>query len=1400
MDKSYRKHILLVTIIVSLAIVFVPIYFFVLADAGDDNKFTVTSKKIVGIEDGAGAFDLNDDAGNDSSNSNKRVRTFDNIKYSVEYRLMEKDGQTTSHNIEGRKVLVEVLVPTSYEATLKYGENVTVRMDERMDAENVLTFDGNTYYYGSFEVQIQALNDPSTFDFYLESINTNDITTNNSIKPLIFIKETTDQDTPSIKTVSTLPGDISCELADSSACDVTITGREEYFVNMYSGTKKDRTVPVGLLMGLKTYGDKGIRGLIVPKSITMTITNSDDTKLTFNENSERVYRTYSSTDDYKINIDTNGREMPEINNGDITSSLNDGILTINVNNIKDYLVNAYTENSEVQFYYFSTNYFLSTLATRGDHDYADIVVTLTGNKNNSADTVTNVQILDSYDYILGNYSSNIDVYESSLTSETMGDALEYGKAVLNYGSDFILKTKFDYSSRSTSLGDGLTSLTNYVKIDNDVFKLINDKDSNKGYDFVAGEITSTPSIKIDNDGTAHPKVYFGFGEWNSNYFEIAANAPSNCPASVSSLTKEQLMNLYGGPCIVEKNTVKWAYSPVSENDIDGNPIESTKGPLVVKSTYISYNTEYIEPGASGTIELYGTVVDEYTLANNVYQITTSATAYGKNSNDYRYLGNEAYSGETLLTNSSNFVKSVYDFTNRYLVTRNNNACISDRCATSGASIIVSGIKATKPVISAHKSIDLTQPESQFYYYPIALKINANASRSDTDLRYDTIYVDIYMPEYMYIESNYGNQNEKPYTTDTILLSSIYGALGKGTPAVDANYVVYHYALSAETEGMTEDEISNLQKGILSNFVVYADIDLINTPNAVQPEIFTTVDFKAVKHMADDEGGVISTIFYPISSLVERSNELNTITLYNSSAVITKASSTPKNIEKNGSYTFNMLAYNHSETTVAGGYTYPNATLYYVLPYDGDLSVDMSSNIGITKYKVNFVGTVDTNTYKFYYATTGNPSNIIADEMRVDAEPSAIWKAWEDPNTPVSNVIAIKVVKDTPFTYGTYFGSNEGLTVNVETVGSSDGNVFYNKFHILAQKPDGYNADCQNPAENPDYCDESMNVKANYASSSSVTSIYARTISGFVFEDYDYNGIYTENESKLKDIPVSLYKIGDIPEGYDITDPTTFVNENDTLVGATVTGENGNYYFGGLASGNYYVSYTVDNTKYIVTGINKSSDSIPDSENNNSKASQLPNTNKAISKIISFESENPSGRSNEIGINLGLAIKKEMAISLNKYITEVQVAKNGKVDTYDYSDKNATQVSISVLNPKDTKVRVKYTFTVENTKYFPGYIGMIVDNPPAGMTFNPSLKENQYWAMYDNLLYYNGLSGKLLLPNEKQYFTLVLDLDLKEAGTYRNIVSARDITLMGEELPVYDFGALNTGTGNTEGGE
>ena len=1409
MDKSLKKKVLIVTIILSLAIIFVPVYFFVLADEPDNNKYTINSKKIIAIEDGSDYLDANDDVGNDSSYHNNRVRTFDRIKYTVEYRLIAKPGESPSTNVEGRNVMVEVLVPTQYEAKLKYGESTTVNMDERMSADNILTFGDNSYYYGTFNVQAQNLNESSTFDFYLNNINSTDITNYSTIKPLIFIRESTDNDSKSIKELNALPEDITCELSTtvtdpdtgatstttSNNCIVNITGKEEYFVNMYSGNKKtmeDGTakIPIGLLIGLKYDSNKGIKGLIVPKNISFAITSSNTAKLNFDENSEAPYRSNAITNNYTINNEDGG-ELPTLENGTITGSVSDGTMTINLQDIKDYLIEPYGEPTK--YYYFASDYIVTTLAKRENYDYSDINVTLSSTARNSNGELSETSIQDSYNYVFGNYSSNVDIYETSLTSENEGDPLRYGVANINYGADFSVKTSFSYSGRSNSSGDGLTSLINYIKIDNDAFELIENED-HASYSFEANYIDNHPSMKIKVDG--NPQVLFGFGKWDNNYF-VATNA-DGCP-TIDFNNKEQLMNLYGGPCLAATNQVQWAYSPASSNDINGQTIEN-KTALIVKSEYVPYDNGYIELGSSGSIKLYGTVIEDSNIVNTAHQIVTCGNAYGKNSSDFAYLGNESINGFTMLSNPSNFIKTNYDFTNRVVTTLNDNVCNNAICAVSGNTILISGIRTSAPTFTSHKSIDLSQNEDHFYYYPLALKINSNATKKDVELKYEKIIVDVYLPTYMSVVDNYGTNNEKSFTTVDTTLSAIYTKLNKGTLLKDVNYKIYHYELTAESNGMTDEEKSNLQKGILSNFVIYADIDPINTPNGVQPEIYATIDYVANKNIVLEGNEVRQLNIRPITTDIERTTELNQITLYNSTAVITKASATPKNIEKNGTYSYNMLAYNHSGSIVTGGYEYPTAELIYVLPYNNDLSSDISSNIGTTKYKVSFtsesIAAITASDYKFYYATTGTPSNIILDESKITSTPSAIWNSWEDPTVPVSNVLAIKVVKQSPFGVGTYFGSDQGLTVNVETVGSNDGNSFYNSFHILASKPDNYT--CVDDPNDPGYCEESSQNKANYASSTSVTSVYAREISGFVFEDYDYNGIYTSEESKLKDIPVSLYKIDEIPSNYDSTDPSTFVKETDKLVGATVTGENGNYFFGGLSRGNYYVSYTIDNTKYIVTDLEKTDETISDSANNNSTASLLPNTNRAVSKVISFSEDGNSGPLTYRNINLGLAIKKEMAISLNKYITTVTVSKNGKVDTYDYSDQNTSQVSITVLNPKDTHIQVKYSFSIENTKYFPGYVGMIVDSMPNGMTFDPKIKENQYWSLYDNVLYYNGLSGKLLLPNEKQYFTLVLDLDLKEAGTYRNVVSAKDITLMGEELPVYNFSG--TSTNSNQGGE
>ena len=1394
MKKDSKNKILIAVIIAAIAVVFIPIYVLVLADSGDDNKYTVTATNIIAMEDGdtSSAFDADDNAGNDSSAYNNKVRTFDSVKYTVGYRLVKKNEYPDApDNIDGRELSVEVLIPTYYTAVLRCGNEI---YSELMTGATEVTIGGTTYYYAGFNIPVGALGVDSNFTFTLEHINTDDITTHNSLKPLVFIKESTDQSTPSIRENTSLT-DISCALtsgqSDPTNCSVTLSGKEEYFVNMYTGNRKQGTnmVPIGLLLGLRDQGNgKGIKGLVIPKQVSIMISNSNLSKLSYVDNSWEDYTQHQGTDDYQIDI-AQDVEMPSITNGSISGSVNESVLNVSITNIDSTKL-----NSASGLYYFASKYFVTELAQRPDYDYTDVNVSLISDKYNNNGQQSSTSVVDSYNYVLGNYSSNIDIYERDPQSGTSVASLEYGKANINYGGDFALAVNFSYKSRTDSQGDGLTSLTNYVKVDNTALKLY-ESYTNRPYNFIPGETTSQSSIKLDMDQNGNQKVYFGFGEWNSNYFDVAQAA--GCPNSIEGLTKDQIMNLYGGPCIVEKNTIQWAYSPVSTDDISGNPITSNKGPMIVKSTYVSNNGGYILPSSSGTLELYGAVIDDYTVANDVYQITTSASAYGKTNSDLKYLGNQDISGETLLTNANNFTKTAYNFTNRYLEAINTNACSNTegKCAATGASIITSGIKTTKPSFGAYKVTDLTSTAMDFYYYPIALKVDSTVIKEDADLNVETITVDIYLPDYMIIIDNYaGDDSYTPNSVENTTLANIYNKYGLGTPVADANYKVYRYVIN-ETE--------------LSDFVVYADIDPVNTPTTIEPELFTEVDYEATKYIRGQDDQLYPVSFKPITSSTERMFDLRGIRLHNSSTVITKGAATPRYIEKNGSYTYNMFAYNHSETLVTGGYTYPTADLYYVLPYNGDMSDEnMTSKIGSTKYTVSFTAeSINSIThrddYKFYYATTGVPSNIISDEISTTSDPSSIWTLWNDPTTPVTNVVAIKVVKQSAFAPGDYFASNNGLTVNVETVGSSDSNVYYNTFSLLTKKPDNYECDDSQDPEDEDYdpeaCTEFRNTKDNYSPSASVTSVYSREITGYVFDDADYNGIYTSEESKMKDIAVTLYKIDALPENYDATDPSTYVKDTDQVVSSTLTGTNGNYYFGGLAPGYYYVRFTYDNDKYNVADFGKTSEYIPDSINNNSKALVLAGTNKAVTSVIEFGSDYTSGKNIINGMNMGLAVKKEMAVKLNKFITEVTVTKDGKVTKYDYSDKNLSQVTISVINPKNTRVQVKYAFSIENTKYFPGYVGLLVDTMPKDMTFNPNLEENKNWVIYDNTLYYNGLSGKLLLPNEKQYFTLVLDLDLKEAGTYRNVITAKDLTIMGNDLPIYDFGGLTQTGGNTNDG-
>lgn len=76
-----------------------------------EHKAYVANVAITNIVDGTGPFDLDDAAGNDSSDSNLRVRTYDTISYSLSSNLALVPGWSTP--VDRLWLGVEVILPLS---------------------------------------------------------------------------------------------------------------------------------------------------------------------------------------------------------------------------------------------------------------------------------------------------------------------------------------------------------------------------------------------------------------------------------------------------------------------------------------------------------------------------------------------------------------------------------------------------------------------------------------------------------------------------------------------------------------------------------------------------------------------------------------------------------------------------------------------------------------------------------------------------------------------------------------------------------------------------------------------------------------------------------------------------------------------------------------------------------------------------------------------------------------------------------------------------------------------------------------------------------------------------------------------------------------------------------------
>ena len=1221
-------------------------YFIVFAGNNDPyagkiiSKVDITKSKVT---DGSAPFDSNDSDGNDSKDNNKIVRNFDEVSYDLSYKL-EKDSSISDENVSDRNVLIDILIPenVSAEISLPYTEG-----------KDMVNINGINYKYYEASAGSAKIGDQSSSRVTLSNIT--HLSGNKTFDPIFQVRESTENVTPLSKAESIQSNDHIMNFGN-----ITISEIEKYEVKAFAGNVlkngNNISVPIGVLTYLPYDSKKGIKGLKIPDTLTYGLI----TKSSAGTLSEKpTISDYSSSAEFRIN------QMPYIDskiNG--TTIINDDNGNVESTGFFFDKKNIYKENSSSEN---PTGYYLTSNVLVYNLDRTDVSGDITVE---STVNTSKVSIVVYESDVVGDLVTKVSYYESGdKSSKNLSN-------VFNYGEEFKLVTKLSYVNSKNNVGDTLKSgMTSYIKFDNSAINvLLTDKGT--GYDIKA--VTNS----TDNYDDVNMEVKYAVGSWDKSAWKLKSNAPSTCP-SIDSLTKEQIMNLYGGPCIEYKTTLEF--------DELGD-IDKDKWDKIIMG---KFTIDKVYPASDITITMKGKIVSAPSIVGNTYQTVVSSVTNGS---DEYYLGetaNNSSENEKIMINKDNYKKATY--TN---FVRNDDSPKGKH----GNTLLVS---ATKSKINSIRTYSGDIEKTTFTAGaddPIIWKINSTVKKNSISVTYGPVNISVYIPTSLVFYQE--KTAAVPSKVEDVVLNNI-------------SYKKYIYNIS-------EKDIDS--DGIVSELSVYTNI-APETENKTNHEI--KVEIESTAYMDDSGAAIAKTSVEPISDRTLT----NIVTIINNRKISLNGIADPQLLEVGKPYTYTMKAYNNSGNIM-------DLEMINILPvntkeasFDGTYSVKIN-NLP-SGYEALYINDENTKSGSILSTELSNPS-------------LNKWVKWTDTMVDTENVKAIKIETTNKVANKNYFGSKEGISLTITPKNNKIGNEYINNFGII---------------------DKNDRASGAYMTGNSIVSIYNRRISGYVFEDFDYDGLYGEKENKLEDLTVELYKLSNLPADYKDSEVTKYISDKDELVDETTTDKEGNYSFKGLESGYYYVKIKFDSNKYTVTDYEKIDQTKGDTNSINSKFYMLEENKGAISKVLYVD----NNKLRERYINLGLKLRQSFGINLEKYITNVKIISPKGTENHDYN--KAKQVKIDVKNLKNTKIEVTYKFELENTKYFPGYIGTIVETIPEGMSFDSSLKENYGWSGENGILYYSGLTNTLIMPDEKYYFQIKLSLSGEEAGDYINVISAGDLKLM-----------------------
>lgn len=1295
MENFKQKKYLFYGIIVVMLLISVTIFKYTISANSDDNKVQIKSAKITSIKTGT-VFDSSDgivededgnmtsyQAGSDSSPDNRLVKSFDSITYSINFSIEGKNEQSIS---SVRTVDITVSLSEDEAKYISFSSNSLTNESTK------------TYKFNNISTQ----SDYNTADITLYVLGAPNGT---EIKPKFTIKESTDTGSGIILGRND-SGNLDYEYRDGRYTNTnrsTVTNYLPTFVSSVKGTisvnvytasegqKATYNEQVGRYFTevIELYTGNAI-GKYFDDSVTynLSVSHTGTGTLSMDPSWIRLYNTAKTGDIEPVVVNTaysnesGGTSNNETRSpGQIIYSNNN--ITISGFNVLNSYPGVTASQQTISGKNVVGTYAISVFSPRTAEDYKN-TINVTINAAGQSRTFQNMYY-ESGDY---NYSSGF--YDES-GEDRLTKSVDLGAATnaalsssTSKGATITYRTDFKY--KQTLLSKGLKEI---IKVDPIAFRVLPfdaKKDIKISVSCGEGECNISDKdfevkfVSGDFNYSTGEDVNYSISEVDSRLVQESRNtAATQCNTLRDNLYKyssDQIMNLYGGPCLTANN------ESIFDTVYDARNEDNTEIPI----------TKVIVQTKEGVILPDDVTVTVYTKlrVRNVTDITRSYQAasvamtsdYDEALEYYSPAIADSISNVNNILNPNNYTKITF-YGNTVSEPVGQKYADSIRIVNFTARQIIT---VTNKLSDGQTKTSFKVDENETITYKISSFIeDYNEVVGADDVWYIKNVVVNVIFQKKYLE----------YIEDTSL----------GTPNVEtindngSEATVLTYTLPWTKPNMKIQDI-------------YFNAKLNPTMSGTSVPITVSSTFNPMNINGEYDTSVVNA-------------RVAKYTIYgtSSSSVLVSQSSEGKTIvDRDSEFTYVLHAYNNSGKPVT------DYVLEDILPYNKD---ERKSSINGT-YQVKVTLPVTQPEAKLY-CSKKDPKNIKKEVSNKDDE-------FEECNADeFVDATAIRIT-------GINLAVNQDMDpikVTLKPSKNKFGNKYVNSFF-------------------------GGNREFKEKDSNDITyKVISRSISGVVFYDANQDGVRSDDEKLASGIAVTLYKI----EGGKL------IKVNN---GETTTDKDGAYKFENLEAGLYKVRMVYDSSKYDLALRYGTENRAIDSDAYKIKEGLAEISSKHTPKQVDGIDLTVFDNDKIENMDMGLIPRTVFGFEMKKYITQVDLTYNGNMTTNMYN--NQSEVSLTVRNTKNVMLRAYYGIAIKNNSFKAGYVKLVQEDIPEGLTFDASDPYNKQWFEINGVLQSTALQDKVVEPGETVYLQIALDMpNREEAGTFINNVSVLEIEKFEKDL-------------------